>query len=191
MKKDLLDKNILIAGNDGSGKSTFLWKLVGAIPSNAKILFMNEGYKFSPNKIYPNKNIITIDTFDKFKQVYPNNSRFDSSLTFKDDLYHKFIEKMVKQNHPDYLIVDELRGRHIFDYLSIINNYPVHALMTTWAYNYKKLGIHLSSSNTYEDVTNKELEKMITKNIDVKIFLKRYEVDNKTYRSIEEFSIVK
>ena len=99
-----LGKNIVIAGETGSGKTTFMKALMQAIPTDERIITIED----VPELMWglPNhKNQVNL--------LYPSEAKEDSIITAAS------LMRSCLRMKPDRILLAELRGGETFDFLNV------------------------------------------------------------------------
>ncbi len=111
----LARKNILIAGGTGSGKTTMLNVLGKFIPSDERILLIEDTSEIHMNQ----------DNLVRFEARQPQNGL--PAVTIRDLL------KASLRHRPDRIILGEIRGGEAFDLLQLLNTGHSGSLSTVHA----------------------------------------------------------
>lgn len=99
-----LGKNVIIAGETGSGKTTFMKALMQSIPTDQRIITIED----VPELVYglPNhKNQVNL--------LYPSEAKEDSAVTAAS------LMRSCLRMKPDRILLAELRGGETFDFLNV------------------------------------------------------------------------
>lgn len=99
------EKNIVICGETGSGKTTFMKALIDFIPENQRILTIEDvpELKFSKHK-----NVV--------RHFYPSEAKGSDFLNATSLLKSALREK------PDRILLAEVRGAETYDFLNVISS---------------------------------------------------------------------
>jgi pilus assembly protein CpaF len=111
----LARKNILIAGGTGSGKTTMLNVLGKFIPSDERVLLIEDTSEIHMNQ----------DNLVRFEARQPQNGL--PAITIRDLL------KASLRHRPDRIILGEIRGGEAFDLLQLLNTGHSGSLSTVHA----------------------------------------------------------
>ena len=95
-------KNIIVIGETGSGKTQLVKWLSGYIPSEKRIITIEDSMEFQLRHLYPNKNVLEV--------------RVRSDMT-----YSEVIAKCLRQD-LQYLLLQEARGLEVRDLLDGMSN---------------------------------------------------------------------
>ncbi len=98
-------KNIIISGETGSGKTTFMKSLIEFIPENERLITIEDVEEI---KFYKHKNFVQL--------FYPSEAKPGDPLTSATLL------KSCLRMKPDRILLAELRGGETFDYIDVINS---------------------------------------------------------------------
>lgn len=98
-------KNIIISGETGSGKTTFMKSLIEFIPENERLITIEDVEEI---KFYKHKNYVQL--------FYPSEAKPGDPLTSATLL------KSCLRMKPDRILLAELRGGETFDYIDVINS---------------------------------------------------------------------
>jgi type IV secretion system protein VirB11 len=116
----LLKKNIIISGGTSSGKTTFLNSCIQQIPLSERLITLE-------------------DTFE-INVPHPNLVRLKALKHLGDETPHVSMQDLVQASlrlRPDRIIMGEIRGREIFDFVSACSTGHSGALATIHANNPK------------------------------------------------------
>lgn len=111
-------KNIIISGGTSSGKTTFLNSCIGNIPANERLIILEDTYEIN----VPHTNIVRLKAL---KQT-------------GEHLQHITMQDLVQASlrlRPDRIIMGEIRGRELFDFVSACSTGHSGALATIHANN--------------------------------------------------------
>ncbi|HDO8337945.1 TPA: P-type DNA transfer ATPase VirB11, partial [Legionella pneumophila] len=113
-------KNIIISGGTSSGKTTFLNSCVGQIPLHERLITLEDTYEMD----VPHTNIVRLKAL---KQVGEQTQK----ITMQD------LVQATLRLRPDRIIMGEIRGRELFDFVSACSTGHSGALATIHANNPK------------------------------------------------------
>ena len=113
-------KNILIAGGTGSGKTTMLNVLAKFIPSDERVLLIEDTSEIHMDQ----------DNLVRFEARQPQNGL--PAITIRDLL------KASLRHRPDRIILGEIRGGEAFDLLQLLNTGHSGSLSTVHATSAKQ-----------------------------------------------------
>jgi len=119
-KAILLKKNILISGGTSSGKTTFLNSCIQQIPLNERLITLEDTFEIN----VPHSNLVRLKALKQIGDERPPVSMQDlvqASLRLR----------------PDRIIMGEIRGREIFDFVSACSTGHSGGLATIHANNPK------------------------------------------------------
>lgn len=109
------DKNIVISGETGSGKTELQKLLVSSIPDNKKVLLIEDTMDSHIKEIYPNKDVISWRTLTE--------ETLEKKITYND------LIKAGLRNNPDWMIIAETRGSEAYSMLE--SALTDHSIITT------------------------------------------------------------
>ncbi len=92
-------KNFLVAGSTGSGKTTFINALLGAVPAKDRV--------------------VTIEDTAELNVTVPNRVCFEANDVFGVSIRH--LVKLALRYRPDRILVGEVRGPESYDLLDALN----------------------------------------------------------------------
>ncbi len=98
-------KNIVIAGETGSGKTTFMKSLIDFIPEHERIITIEDVEEI---KFYQHQNYVQL--------FYPSEAKQE------DFLNSATLLKSCLRMKPDRILLAELRGAETYDFLNVINS---------------------------------------------------------------------
>lgn len=113
-------KNIIISGGTSSGKTTFLNSCLGQIPLEERIITLEDTYEID----IPHNNLV------RLKALKPTGESL-SRITMQD------LVQATLRLRPDRIIMGEIRGKEIFDFVSACSTGHSGALATIHANNPK------------------------------------------------------
>ncbi len=114
----LQKKNIIISGGTSSGKTTFLNSCIGQIPLHERLITLEDTYEMD----VPHTNIVRLKAL---KQVGEQTQK----VTMQD------LVQATLRLRPDRIIMGEIRGRELFDFVSACSTGHSGALATIHANN--------------------------------------------------------
>lgn len=115
--------NIFVSGGTGSGKTTFLNALSGLIPSDERIITIEDSAELQIKTI---KNLVSLETRNK-------------NAEGKGEISMKSLIKSALRMRPDRIIVGEVRGAEALDMLQAMNTGHDGSLSTGHANNSKDM----------------------------------------------------
>lgn len=98
-------KNIVIAGETGSGKTTFMKSLIDFIPLDERVITIEDVEEL---KFYEHKNYVQL--------FYPSEAKED------DFLNSATLLKSCLRMKPDRILLAELRGGETYDFINVISS---------------------------------------------------------------------
>lgn len=98
-------KNVVISGETGSGKTTFMKSLIDFIPINERIITIEDVEEI---KFYDHKNFVQL--------FYPSEAKQDDFLTSASLL------KSCLRMKPDRILLAELRGAETYDFINVVSS---------------------------------------------------------------------
>jgi len=116
----LVKKNIIISGGTSSGKTTFLNSCVRKIPLNERLITLEDTYEIN----VPHKNIVRLKALKQLS----DNAR---GVSMQD------LVQASLRLRPDRIIMGEIRGKEVFDFVSACSTGHSGALATIHANNPK------------------------------------------------------
>lgn len=116
----LAKKNIIISGATSSGKTTFLNSCVGLIPMNDRLIILEDTYEIKVS----HQNVVRLKALKSMADK-------QNGITMQD-----LIQASLRLR-PDRIIMGEIRGREIFDFVSACSTGHSGALATIHANNPK------------------------------------------------------
>lgn len=114
----LQKKNIIISGGTSSGKTTFLNACLGQIPINERIITLEDTYEID----IPHNNLV------RLKALKPTGESV-ARISMQD------LVQATLRLRPDRIIMGEIRGREVFDFVSACSTGHSGALATIHANN--------------------------------------------------------
>lgn len=100
-----LNKNIVIAGATGTGKTTYMKSLIDFIPLDERLITIEDTEEIT---FYEHKNFVQL--------FYPSEAKYGDPLTSATLL------KSCLRMKPDRILLAELRGGEAYDYLDILSS---------------------------------------------------------------------
>jgi len=164
--------NILICGGTGSGKTTFLNALSDSIPSDERVVTIEDSAELKIDEI---PNLIRMETRESGKGSEVN-------VSMKD------LIKASLRMRPDRIIVGEVRGEEALDMLQAMNT-GHEGSITTGHSNSGKDMLHrletmiLSGS---KDLPLHSIRTQIASGLDIIVYLRRFKDGTRKVVSIEE-----
>ncbi|CZG60120.1 P-type DNA transfer ATPase VirB11 [Legionella pneumophila] len=155
----LQKKNIIISGGTSSGKTTFLNSCVGQIPLHERLITLEDTYEMD----VPHTNIVRLKALKQVGEQTPKLSMQDlvqASLRLR----------------PDRLIMGEIRGRELFDFVSACSTGHSGALATIHANNPKVAFMRMAQLyklNQVASMDEADIYKILHKIIDVVLQLEK------------------
>jgi len=98
-------KNIIISGETGSGKTTFMKSLIDYIPIDERIITIEDVEEI---RFYQHENYVQL--------FYPSEAKNDDPVTSASLL------KSCLRMKPDRILLAELRGGETYDFINVINS---------------------------------------------------------------------
>ncbi|HAT8326764.1 TPA: P-type DNA transfer ATPase VirB11 [Legionella pneumophila] len=115
-----LKKNIIISGGTSSGKTTFLNSCIAEIPAHERLITLEDTYEVK----LPHLNQVRLKAFKSVGEHTPQ-------VTMQD------LVQASLRLRPDRLIMGEIRGREVFDFISACSTGHSGSLATLHANNPK------------------------------------------------------
>ena len=167
-------RNLVICGETGSGKTTFMKTLIDFIPTTERIITIEDT---SEIVFYNHKNVDQL--------FYPSDAKAEDKRTAATCL------KACLRKKPDRILLAELRGAETFDFLNVITSGHNGTITSCHAGSVKECYFRLvmmSMQNQQAQACGKDLIMEIVKRvIDVVVVFKReLTPDNKKVRRIVE-----
>lgn len=164
--------NIIIGGGTSSGKTTFLNALSEYIPSNERIITIEDSREL---QLYNKDNLISLETRN------PNNSK-RGKIDIKD------LIKNSLRMRPDRIIVGEVRADETLDMLQAMNTGHEGALTTAHANSTKDMISRLETMvlRSSSDIPLEAIKRMINSAIEFVIYLKRVSSNKRRVTEIAE-----
>lgn len=114
----LAKKNIVISGATSSGKTTFLNSCVSQIPLHERLITLEDTYEIN----VPHRNLVRLKSLKK-------SGNQETTVTMQD------LVQASLRLRPDRIIMGEIRGREVFDFVSACSTGHSGALATIHANN--------------------------------------------------------
>ncbi|MFO3483353.1 P-type DNA transfer ATPase VirB11 [Legionella pneumophila serogroup 1] len=155
----LRKKNIIISGGTSSGKTTFLNSCVGQIPLHERLITLEDTYEMD----VPHTNIVRLKALKQVGEQTPKLSMQDlvqASLRLR----------------PDRLIMGEIRGRELFDFVSACSTGHSGALATIHANNPKVAFMRMAQLyklNQVASMDEADIYKILHEIVDVVVQLEK------------------
>ena len=155
-----LGKNIVIAGETGSGKTTFMKALMQCIPTNERIITIED----VPELVYGlPKHDNQVNLF------YPSEGGADSTVTASSLL------RSCLRMKPDRILLGELRGGETYDFLNVCFSghggsiTSCHAGSCTEVFDY--LALKVLQSDTGRTIPYDKIRELLFQTIDVVVHI--------------------
>lgn len=161
----LAKKNIVISGATASGKTTFLNACMALIPLNERIITLEDSYEIN----LPHSNIVNLRALKKI-------SGEPTNLTLQD------LVQCSLRLRPDRLIMGEIRGREVFDFVNAAASGHPGTLTTIHATNPRIAFMRMAQLyklNNLANMTNEDILQELHAVIDVIIQIAK--IDNKRF----------
>ena len=155
----LCKKNMIISGGTSSGKTTFLNSCVGQISLQERLITLEDTYEIN----IPHRNIVRLKAL---KQV-------------GDQDHHVTMQDLVQASlrlRPDRLIMGEIRGREIFDFVSACSTGHSGSLATIHANNPKVAFMRMAQLyklNQISGMSEEDIYKVLYEVIDIIVQLQK------------------
>lgn len=150
--------NIFISGGTSSGKTSFLNALIGKIPSNERVICIEDSAELSIKDI---KNIVRLESRDK-------NIEGNNEITIRE------LVKTSLRMRPDRLIVGECRGAETFEMLQAMNTGHDGGMSTGHGNSTTDMiGRLISMSLMAENLPLSVIKRQIASGIEIVIHLER------------------
>ena len=133
----LAKKNIIISGGTSSGKTTFLNSCIHHIPPNERLITLEDTFEIN----VPHANLVRLKALKQVGATTPQIS----------------MQELVQASlrlRPDRLIMGEIRGREIFDFVSACSTGHSGALATIHANNPKVAFMRMAQLYKLNPVAN-------------------------------------
>lgn len=163
--------NIFVSGGTGSGKTTFLNALSGLIPSDERIITIEDSAELQIKTI---KNLVRLETRNK-------NSEGKGEISMKS------LIKSALRMRPDRIVVGEVRGAEALDMLQAMNTGHDGSLSTGHANNSKDMLARLETMVLSDSqFTVDSIRNQIASAIEIIIHLGRLSDKTRRTLSIDE-----
>lgn len=164
--------NIIIGGGTSSGKTTFLNALSEYIPSNERIITIEDSREL---QLYNKNNLISLETRNS------NNSK-------RGEIDIKDLIKNSLRMRPDRIIVGEVRADETLDMLQAMNTGHEGALTTAHANSTKDMISRLETMvlRSSSEIPLEAIKRMINSAIEFIIHLKRVSNNKRRVTEISE-----
>ncbi len=163
--------NIFVSGGTGSGKTTFLNALSGLIPSDERIITIEDSAELQIKTI---KNLVSLETRNK-------------NAEGKGEISMKSLIKSALRMRPDRIIVGEVRGAEALDMLQAMNTGHDGSLSTGHANNAKDMLSRLETMVLSDSqFTVDSIRQQIASAIEIIIHLGRLSDKSRRTLSIDE-----
>ena len=163
--------NIFVSGGTGSGKTTFLNALSGLIPSDERIITIEDSAELQIKTI---KNLVSLETRNK-------------NAEGKGEISMKSLIKSALRMRPDRIIVGEVRGAEALDMLQAMNTGHDGSLSTGHANNSKDMLSRLETMVLSDSqFTVDSIRQQIASAIEIIIHLGRLSDKSRRTLSIDE-----
>ena len=162
-------KNIMISGGTSSGKTTFLNACLQAIPHNERIISVEDTREIQ----MPHQNQINLKTMQ---------SNSATALISIQDLIQCCLRL-----RPDRIIVGEIRGKEIVDFLTACNTGHAGSITTIHASNLQMAKLRMLQMyklNNVPAMTDQDIMREIDSVVDIIIQLERHNVRGREISSI-------
>lgn len=147
-------KNIAIAGATGSGKTTFMKSLIAEIPSNERLITIEDV-----------RELFLINHYNFVNLLYP--SEHNEKTKIRPDVALKSCLRM----KPDRIILAEVRGGEAFDYINAISSGHGGSITSLHAGNYeeaiRRLTLMFLQNKTGSQLPYTTAESIIKETIDI------------------------
>ena len=163
--------NIFVSGGTGSGKTTFLNALSGLIPSDERIITIEDSAELQIKTI---KNLVSLETRNK-------------NAEGKGEISMKSLIKSALRMRPDRIVVGEVRGAEALDMLQAMNTGHDGSLSTGHANNSKDMLARLETMVLSDSqFTVDSIRSQIASAIEIVIHLGRLSDKSRKTLSIDE-----
>lgn len=133
-------RNVIIAGGTGSGKTTLLRALINEVPSEERIVTIEDAYELG---------------LERFEHLHPDHDSLQSrpaNIEGKGEITLADLTKMALRMDPDRVIVGEVRGAEAFPMLMAMSQGNNGSMCTLHADStrsvFPKLAAYMSMSST-------------------------------------------
>ena len=158
----LAKKNIVISGATSSGKTTFLNSCVGQIPLDERLITLEDTYEIN----VPHKNLVRL-------KALKSSGNQANTVTMQD------LVQASLRLRPDRIIMGEIRGREIFDFVSACSTGHSGALATIHANNPRVAFMRMAQLYKLNNVTgmsNADIHRELHEVIDIVVQLEKTDV---------------
>jgi type IV secretion system protein VirB11 len=155
-----LKKNMVICGGTGLGKTTFLNTCVGCIPLHERVILLEDTYEIKVN----HPNIVRLKTVK-------NTAHHQTNVTMQT------LVQTSLRLRPDRLIMGEIRGQEIFDFVSACSTGHEGSIVTLHANNPKSAFMRMAQLyklNNVPSMTDADIARELHDIIDVVVQLGRF-----------------
>lgn len=155
----LAKKNIVISGATSSGKTTFLNSCVGQIPLSERLITLEDTYEIKAS----HRNMV------RLKAVKPIGDKAQN-VTLQD------LVQASLRLRPDRIIMGEIRGREIFDFVSACSTGHNGSLATIHANNPKVAFMRMAQLyklNNVPGMLEKDIYNVLHEAIDIVVQLQK------------------
>lgn len=155
-------KNIVIAGETGSGKTTFMKALMQSIPSDERIITIED----VPELVYglPNHD-------NQVNLFYPSEAKADSTITAS------ILMRSCLRMKPDRILLAELRGPETSDFLHVCLSGHKGSITSCHAKDcagvFEYLGLKVQQSPDAKTLKYEEIQHLLKLTIDVVVHIHR------------------
>ena len=158
----LAKKNIVISGATSSGKTTFLNSCVGQIPLDERLITLEDTYEIN----VPHKNLVRL-------KALKSTGNQTTTVTMQD------LVQASLRLRPDRIIMGEIRGREIFDFVAACSTGHSGALATIHANNPRVAFMRMAQLyklNNVSGMTDADIHRELHEVIDIIVQLQKTEV---------------
>lgn len=151
-------KNIIICGETGSGKTTFMKSLIDFIPVSERLITIEDVEEI---KFYEHKNFVQL--------FYPSEAKSG------DFLNSATLLKSCLRMKPDRILLAELRGGETYDFLNVLTSGHGGSITSCHAGSsadcFKRLGMMILQNSQGQNIPYEIIQKMLFDVIDVIVHL--------------------
>ncbi len=161
----LAKKNIIISGATASGKTTFLNSCASVIPLHERLIILEDTYEIK----IPHKNIVRLKALKS-----ANNHKHHISM---QDLVQASLRL-----RPDRIIMGEIRGQEIFDFIAACSTGHSGALATIHANSAEGAFIRMAQLyklNNVPSMSEADISKVLYATIDIVVQLEKNKQSNR------------
>jgi len=159
-------KNVIISGETGSGKTTFMKSLIDYIPHDERIITIEDVEEI---RFYEHKNYVQL--------FYPSEAKNDDPITSASLL------KSCLRMKPDRILLAELRGGETYDFINVINSGHNGSITSCHAGSvsetFTRLVLMTLKNEEGQKLPHATIEKILYDMIDVVVHM--HEQDGKRY----------